>query len=158
MVVPALWPRLTIETLAFFQRLLLGGPTKRIQVALIRRLPWSDFTSFPYRLREHVLRLFGQSRDVDPLAKGYGPWTELLIKGAAFGPTLVGMLVPIAVGAWLTSRWPSPAGAWSRVVSLQGLLGLVCFAAYVVACAMHELVRAWRRVMMAAAVRDNGNE
>jgi hypothetical protein len=141
------WPRMTIELLAFFQRLMFGGPTKRISVEAIRLLPWRDVATFPYRLREAALRTMRVSRNVDPASQSTGFLRTLRVSVLAFVPTAVAMLIPVAAGGWLTGAWPSAASAWTRVSSLEALVALALFAAYVVACAAHELLGAWRRVL-----------
>ena len=145
-VVVFVWPRGTIEALAFFQRLMFGGPTKRISVEAIRLLPWRDVAALPYRLREAALRTLRLSRNVDPAASSAGFLRTLRVSALAFIPTAAAMLVPVAAGASITGAWPSLAGLWAWW-SLRGLLALGLFAAYVLACAAHELLGAWRRVL-----------
>lgn len=140
------WPPLTIGVLAFCQRVVMGGPTKRISTALIREMPWNDLIAFPYRLRDAVLH----PHDVDPMAPGRGYVTRLAVKAWSFFPTLVMMVSPIAFAAWWTARWPTAAHIWFVLLSARTLLGLALFMAYVGAAAAFELVRAWRRVVRIA--------
>ncbi|MBI4486085.1 MAG: hypothetical protein HY655_08755 [Acidobacteria bacterium] len=141
------WPPLTIGVLAFFQRLMLGGPTKRIPTALIRGMSWSDVASFPYRLRDAIRRSREATADVDPMAPSPGYVTRLMIRAISFLPTLAAMAIPIAGTAWLTGRWPTLGGLASRVWSFEGVAAFAAFMAYVFFCAGHELARTWRRVV-----------
>ncbi len=146
-VLPFVWPPITIGVLAFFQRLMLGGPTKRITAALIRGMKWSDAVSFPYRLRDAIRRSPDPTADVDPMAPSRGYLTRLMISAISFMPTLAAMSVPIVGMAWLTGHWPTPAGLWARIWSVETLLALAFFMLYVTCCAGYELVRTWRRVV-----------
>jgi len=141
------WPALTIGVLAFFQRLMLGGPTKRITTELIRELKLWDGASFPYRVREAVRFLLGRSRDVDPMAPSPGSLVRLTVNAVSLIPALVAMSIPITSTAWLTSDWPTLAGLWTRVWSFEGLLAVASFTVYVICCAAHELIRTWRHVL-----------
>jgi hypothetical protein len=143
-----IWPPITIGVLAFFQRLMLGGPTKRITAALIRGLKWFDGVSFPYRLRDALLRLSPrQTGDLDPMAPSPGYLTRLMISAISFIPTFAAMALPIVGTLWWTRHWPTPAGVWARVWSFEALLALACFMVYVISCAIYELVRTWRQVL-----------
>ena len=145
-IVPFLCPPLTIGFLTFCQRLFLGGPTKRIPLALIRQMAWSDLVSFPYRLRERLRSPLGGA-DVDPMARSAGYATRLLINAISFAPTLVLMAIPVAGLAWWSGRWPTPA-AWRQVLlSARMLWALLFFMIYVVCCALCELARTWRGVV-----------
>lgn len=140
-----LWPPLTIGILAFFQRLLRGGPTKRITSALI----WDmrlDIVSFPYWLREAARRA-GVSGDVDPMAPKPPYLARLLANVVSFLPTLAAMAAPLAWMAWLTGDRPDWPSSWGDLFSLRGLGALATFMAYVIACAAFEIVRRWRRVV-----------
>jgi hypothetical protein len=145
-----LFPTLTIGVLAFFQRLLLGGPTKRITLALIRDLTWRDPVALPYRLRDRARRLLGLSHDVNPLAPSPAYVVRLLINGVSFLPALAVMLAPLL---WIETRAGHSlfsAAAWSAVTSRRGFGALIAFMAYVVACAAFELIRVWRHVVRVA--------
>jgi hypothetical protein len=146
-IVPFVWPALTIGALAFFQRLLLGGPTKRITDELIKGMKWRDVASFPYRLRRAFLIPPDQSANVDPMAPSPGYLVRLAINAISFAPTAVAMALPIAGASWWIGRWPTPAAVWAHVWSLEGLLALACFMIYVITCAGFELVRTWRQVV-----------
>jgi hypothetical protein len=147
------WPPLTIGILAFFQRLMLGGPTKRIPIVLIRDLKWSDRASFPYRLRDAVLAALNRGHDIDPMAPSPGYLTRLLVKAISFLPPLVAMLVPIAGMAWLTGYRPSAGSVWARAWTFETLAALTVFMLYVACCAAHELVRTWRQIVAAVTSR-----
>ena len=145
------WPALTIGVLAFFQRLTVGGPTKRITAALIRGMKWNDVSSLPYRLRDALLRPFGGSRDVDPMAPNPGYVARLAINGVSFIPTLLAMAIPVVGLASWTGHRLTVSGVWSRLWRVDVPAALACFMIYVVACAAHELVRTWRRVLRVVA-------
>jgi hypothetical protein len=137
------WPPAVMHTLAFFQRLLLGGPTKRITPELIRGMRWSDVVSFPYRFRDLLVR----PKPVDPMAPSRGYVARLLINVLSFIPTAAGMAVPFIVMAWATGQWLPWRELLARLWTVQTLLLLGVFMVFVVACALHELVRTWRRVI-----------
>lgn len=141
------WPALTVATLAVFQRLMLGGPTKRIPPTQIREMSWWDGASWPYRLRELALRTFGLSRDVDPMAPSPGHIARFTLRVLSFIPTLVAMAVPFAVAAWLTNQWPTGAEVWASIWTFKAILAIAVFMIYVISCAGHELIRAWRQVL-----------
>ena len=144
------WPPLTIGVLAFCQRLVMGGPTKRISTALITELPWRDLIAFPYRLRQALLR----SRDVDPNAPGRGQATRFAVQAWSFFPTLVMMLIPVALAASWTGHWPAWRSAVFGLWSFRTLLALGFFMIYVATCGAYELVRTWRRVVRILTVPD----
>lgn len=146
-----LWPMLTIGTLAFFQRLMLGGPTKRITSALIRETSWLDIVSFPYRLRERILRSQEIDADVDPMAASPGYVTRLIVNAISFAPTMAAMAIPVVGMCWWTGRWPAWRHAGTHLWSSLTLVALVLFMVYVTFCALHELVRMWRRVVRTLA-------
>ena len=149
------WPALTIGVLAFFQRLMFGGQTKRISPDILRKLRWRDLASFPYRVRLLVATALGRTGEVDPLKRGPNPLIRTLATIVSFGPTLGLMSIPIAGAAWLTGHWPSVGDVWSRVWAFQTLLALVAFMAYVVACAGFEFVRTWRQVVRLLETSEN---
>jgi hypothetical protein len=144
-----IWPAVTIGTLTFFHRLLFGGPTKRINRALIRSLRWRDPVSFPLRLREAVLRVVGRSKDVDPLRGSPGRMRRLAAQVLAFAPTAGLMLAPAIVLGLAGGPWRVREEVAALATTRYGLLSFGCFMAYVCACAAHELVRAWRRLLRA---------
>jgi hypothetical protein len=146
-VAPFVWPALTVGILAQFQRLVLGGPNKRIPPALIRELRWRDLASLAYRLREAALRATGRSRDPDPLAPSAGYLPRLLVNVVSFVPALALMAIPVAGVSWLKGAWPAPGDLWTAAFGLGGLAALVAFTVYVVCCAAFELVRTWRTVI-----------
>ncbi len=150
-MLPFLSPMLTIGTIAFFQRLMLGGPTKRITSALIREMSWGDIISFPYRLRERMLRSPDVDADVDPMAPSAGDLTRLAVNAISFAPTLAAMAFPVVGMCWWTGRWPMWQTAASHLWSRMTLLALALFMIYVTVSALHEVVRTWRRVVRAIA-------
>lgn len=139
-------PPLTIGALAFFQRLLLGGPTKRITASLIREMR-PDVVSIPYRLREVIRGAFSAAGDVDPMAPSPSYAARLLLNLVSFAPTLAAMALPLLWMTWLTGQpvsWPS---SWGDLLGLRALGGLALFMVYVIACAAFEIVRTWRRLV-----------
>jgi len=144
------WPAATIGVLTFFQRLMLGGPTKRITRALIGQLRWGDITSFPYRLRQALASPFGWGADLDPMAPSPGYLTRLGVNVLSFIPTLVLMAIPLAAASFLTSPRLAAGALWRTAFSLNGLVVLALFMTYVMACAAHEIVRTWRRIVRVA--------
>ena len=144
------WPAATIGILTFCQRLMLGGPTKRITTTQIRDLRWWDVTSFPYRLRAAIAARLGRGTDIDPLAPSPGYVTRLGANVLSFIPTLVLMAIPIVATSWWTGQWMTGRALWRAAFSLKGLIALALFMVYVIACAAHEIVRTWRRIVRAA--------
>lgn len=57
------------------------------------------------------------------------------------------MVAPALVMAWHTGRWPQLRELPARVMSVQTLMMLGVYMVFVLACAAHEIVRAWRRVI-----------
>ena len=153
---PFVWPALTVGILAQFQRLMLGGPNKRIPPALIRELQWRDLASLAYRLREAVLRLVGRSQDPDPMKPSAGYLLRLLVNVLSFVPALALMAIPVLGVSWLTGEWPTLGEVGAAVFGLGGLVALIAFMVYVVCCAGFELVRTWRTVIQVLQRPDDG--
>jgi hypothetical protein len=150
------WPALTVGILAGFQRLMLGGPNKRIPPALIRELHWRDLASLPYRLREALLRVVGRSRDPDPMKPSAGYLLRLLVNVLSFVPALALMAIPVLGVSWLTGDWPTLGEVWAAAFGFGGLVALIAFMVYVVCCAGFELVRTWRTVIQVLQRPDEG--
>jgi hypothetical protein len=55
--------------------------------------------------------------------------------------------VPFVAAAWLTNHWPTVAQVWASVWTFKALAAIACFMVYVISCAAHELIRAWRQVL-----------
>ncbi|MGE3277761.1 MAG: hypothetical protein AB7O67_21810 [Vicinamibacterales bacterium] len=146
-VLPFVWPRWPIEVLAFWQRLLRGGPTKRIRTADIRALSWKSLVAVPYRLREVLLWWRRKARPVDPAAPGPGFVRRWIPTVVSFVPVPVLMALPVAGAAWLTGRWPAPSTVWDELTGARGLGGTVAFTLFIVFCAVHQLVGVWRDVV-----------
>ena len=144
-------PSLMIGTLAFFQRLTLGGPTKRITPSLIREMSWRDMASLPYRLRDLLSGSADPDVAVDPMAPSAGYLTRLLVNVIAFVPTLAVMTMPVVLTCWWTGRWPASTTVVAHLASRPALIALALFMVYVTTCALYELVRAWRRVVRSLA-------
>ncbi|MBI2188663.1 MAG: hypothetical protein HYU37_16310 [Acidobacteria bacterium] len=140
-----LFPPLTIAILAFFQRLLRGGPTKRITSALIKDMRL-DPVSLPYRVRTAWRSMWGQL-DVDPMAPSPSYVARLLANIVSFLPTLAAMAAPLVWMTWLTGQPPGWLRSWTDLFGLRALGALTTFMAYVIACAAFEIVRTWRRVV-----------
>lgn len=144
---PLLWPAFAVGVLSMFQRLMLGGPNKRIPREQIRRLKWRDWAAWAYWLRERILTIVGLSRDVDPLKRSPGYFVRLLVKGLSFIPVLFLMAIPVAGGIGLTNHRPTLRMLWDQVFAWHGFLALIVFMVYVVCFAGLELVRTWRAVI-----------
>ena len=61
------------------------------------------------------------------------------------------MAIPVVAMCWWTGRWPSWRDAGTYLWDSRTLGALVLFMVYVTFCALHELVRTWRRVVQALA-------
>ncbi len=137
-------PAITVGGLAFVQRMCFGGRTKRITRETITSLRW-DFVSLPYRVRQIAgdVRRWILGRPVDDgKPPTHRPWRHLITKYIAFAPTIAAMLVPALFGFMITGRGPVRQMAWSAY-----LIPLIVFVIYVMACAVFELVSAWRSVL-----------
>ncbi len=137
-------PAITVGGLAFVQRLCFGGRTKRITRDTITSLRW-DSVSLPYRLRQFAgdARRWILGRPVDDgKPPRHRPWRHLITKFIAFAPTIAVMLLPGVVGFLITGHGPVRRMAWSAY-----LIPLIVFVIYVMACALFELVSAWRSVL-----------
>jgi hypothetical protein len=136
-------PRATMYFVAFWQRLFFGGPTKRIPDAEIAGMAWTDPASFPYRLRRVVGPWLGARREVDLDAP---PRTLAMraLKLLSFAPTIAAMMLPVTLGAVLAGEWPNPFVFVGWHVS-----AFLLFTAYVILCALTELVAIWRAVLIA---------
>ena len=134
-------PRATIAWLAFWQRLLFGGPTKRIPDEAISRFAWLDLVSFPYRLRRILGPLFRARREVDLNVAPPRTVTRVM-QLVSYLPTAVAMALPIAVGASFSGEWPQ-----ARMFIGWYAGAFVLFTGYLIACAVCELVATWRQVL-----------
>jgi hypothetical protein len=150
--VPAFaWPAATIGGLALFQRLMFGGPTKRVLPDDILELKPTDVAGAAYRFREQLRKLFGRSRKLDPMAPGPGHEFRTFARRtsgsiASFIPTAIAMTAPVLlIPVILGEALPSPR--WQFGASVDLALGLALFMGYVMCCAGHELLRCWLDVM-----------
>jgi hypothetical protein len=136
-------PAFAISGQAFIQRLFFGGQTKRISADVIRQLHW-DAPALPYRVRLWLgdcrRAIAGAPRDAAHLSTG-GTWAQTFNKLFAFAASIAVMLVPAAIG-WSVTGPPTRHMAWGLYV-----LPLVVFSLYLIACAVYELVSAWRAVI-----------
>jgi hypothetical protein len=142
-----LFPPITIGVLTFFQRLLLGGPTKRITSTLIRTMR-VDLVSLPYRIRGALLRSPEVPADVDPMAPSASYLARLAANVVSFVPTAAAMAAPLLWIAWLTNQWPMWPSSLGDLLSLKAVGVLTAFMAYVIASAAFEIVRTWRRLVL----------
>ncbi len=120
-----------------YLRLVPRFPAERGDVSAV----YLYFTSFPYRLRRAIGPVFGARREVDLNQPGR-PFATRALKVLSFIPTLVAMMVPIAVGAILTRAFPDP-----RISIGWYLAGLIAFTLYLILCAACELVASWKSVL-----------
>ena len=138
---------LTIGSLAFFQRLFFGWPTKRTAEEGIETLPWRDWAAFPYRLRR-ALRL----PEPDPLAAGPRWPGKLLMWAISFLPAAFAMLAPLYAGYWTSGEARGPFElVWQNRLASFSLLAL--FMAYFVLFATSEFAAHWRRALSLAIGR-----
>lgn len=137
-----LWPQLTIGVLAFSQRLVYGGPTKRTYVERIQSLPWLDIAAFPYRLRRW-LRL-GRTNPL-PMAAGPG-WLEKSFKSLlSFVPVLLGMALPLCLAQQLSGQ---PRDDWEWLSTLAwGSSLFIAYFLYLMLFAVSELLDCWRNMV-----------
>lgn len=138
-------PAVTVGGMAFVQRFFFGGRTKRISRQRIASLRW-DPVSLPYRLRQIAgdlrKRIAGLPLD-DVGLPSHRPWLHRLNKLLAFLPTLAAMLTPAGIGWLITGRGPS------RYMPVSGyVFPLLAFIIYLMACAVFELVSAWRSMLV----------
>ena len=134
------WPPFTMGWLAFFQRLLLGGPTKRTRAKTIRGLPLFDRSSFPYRLRQ--ILGFGRS---DPAFDARAPnlaW-KYFLHVVSFIPTFIAMVLPIWWMAFINGAEYGLRQFIQETMSL-GLLFVGLFMLYTMTFAVSEFARHWR--------------
>jgi len=148
-------PAVTVGGLAFVQRFFFGGRTKRISRQRIAALRW-DLVSLPYRLRQivgdlrkRVARLPLDDKALPP----HRPWIQRLNKVLAFLPTVLAMLLPVGVGWTLAGGGPARYMPWSLY-----LIALLIFVVYLIACAVFELISAWRSVLMDLELFPAGQE
>ena len=134
-------PRLTIWGLAFWQRLFFGGPTKRIPYDRIGTFVWMDWTSVAYRLRRLLGPMFRARREVD-LDAASSRFVAGALKLFSFLPTFAAMMIPIVVGATLAGERPNPFVFVGWHVS-----AFLLFTAYLILCALTELVATWGAVV-----------
>jgi hypothetical protein len=143
------WPPVTIETLAFWQRFLCGKPTKRNSAAAIEALPWGDPWSFPHRLR-HFFRgkLSGEEEAALVLGPRPGPLRKSWMWFVSFMPSLLAMLLPLAVLGWAQgyqSTGQVVAGHWKWI-----LPAILVFTTYLIAFAISEFLAQWRAALVKA--------
>jgi hypothetical protein len=137
-------PVATVGGLAFVQRFFFGGRTKRISAKRLRALRW-DPVGLPYRLRQWLgdVRQRLMRREIDDTTiPQHRPWMLRLMKVVAFLPTLAAMLVPAAIG------WALHGDSQVRWMPVTAYFAaLAVFVLYLLACAVFELVSAWRSVL-----------
>jgi hypothetical protein len=141
------WPPATIAVLAFFQRLLFGGPTKRTYVERIASLPWLDIAAFPYRLR----RGLGLGREnPPPMAAGPGAIEHAVMRVVSFVPAAAAMAMPVFLAVALSDKGPGMREFLEEHL-LETTVLLLVFVLYLLAFAVSELVARWRAIVMTLA-------
>lgn len=138
------WPPFTMSVLAFFQRLIRGGPTKRTLVETIRELPWFDRTSLPYRLPQIVG--IGTTNWPQEKPRANLAWNALS-HAVSFIPTLLAMGMPVW---WLQLAHASGVGivAFAQKAGITYLLGFTAlFMLYTMCFAGSEFTRHWRKTI-----------
>ena len=142
------WPALTVGALAWGQRFIYGGPTKRTSEARIKQLAWWSLSSFPYKLRQRLQLDAPQGTAVEQVRDArMTPGPSLLKRVRTFVfefvPTLVGMLVPIAIVKGVSGQGWNPFPAiWADKTYFTWLA--VLFIIYLVCFSISEFIAAWR--------------
>jgi hypothetical protein len=164
------WPPLVIGTLAFFQRLIHGGPTKRTRVESLSGVPPKiteeeaaemvlqplkkkvrvlaiDLSSIAYHVRHDLLRLGREDVKIDARRPGE-PWRYMMM-AVSFLPSLAVMLIPVWWLDRLTGKEIGAIGfvralAWWEIVAL-----VVLFMLHTLAFAASEFTRHWRNGLKA---------
>jgi hypothetical protein len=152
------YPPLTIGALAFFQRLIFSRPTKRTSIDAIESLHWHDPQSRPHRMRQAWRRHLSQQQERDVvMAAAPGLPRKLLLWLVSFTPSLLAMLLPLAVASRYTERWPAARGELMDHAVISAALALALFTAYLMAFALSEFSAHWRRAIeQATAPGDAG--
>jgi hypothetical protein len=157
------WPGVTLGALAFWQRLIYGGSTKRTSEDRIGELRWRDLSAVPYLLR-HTFSRGGTRKDPVTEAKeraaaaGPGRIARFLTFLFEFGPTAIGMLAPIFVAHWFAGRGWNP---FPHIWEQRGpfVLLAVVFILYLMCFAVSQFFAHWRAAILAvypeAAKRDS---
>lgn len=174
-----LLPPLTVGYLAFFQRLLFGGPTKRTQPQQCWPLPVLDMDALPYRLRVPVgwlvllvrvrWRQWWRKRPGwERLIRHRVPWPRrikvdpnqprsgLLVRFAeqllAFVPTLAIAAAPVLFAWGLSGANEAPyAQVTGNITASLGLFALFFF--YLICFAVSEFADKWRQTIEAVLRR-----
>lgn len=134
-----LWTPLVIGTLAFFQRLFFGWPTKRTAGRRIDSLPRSDWAAFPYRLRRKVLWFW----EPNPRETKSSIFKKIVAWICSFIPSAVLMVAPALAAYCHTKLSQDPFELiWANKGKSLGMLAL--FMVYVVAFAISEFAKHWR--------------
>ena len=142
------WPALTVGALAWGQRFIYGGPTKRTSEARIDQLAWWGLSSFPYKLRRWLQIDAPQGTAVEQVrAARMTPGPSLLTRVCTFVlefvPTLAGMLVPVAIVTGASGQGWNPFPAiWEDKTFFIWLAALFVF--YLVCFSISEFIAAWR--------------
>lgn len=153
-LLPYCWPVLTVGALAFGQRFIYGGPTKRTSESRIDQLRWSDLSAIPYLLRRCLVRgapqgdAVKQARDAR-IAPGPDLFTRLCTFVFEFVPTLIGMLAPVAYVKWMSDKGWNPFPAIWEAPSFFGGLALV-FIFYLMCFSLSEFFACWRAAILVA--------
>jgi hypothetical protein len=147
------WPPATIAVLAFFQKLIFGGPTKRTRPKTLKQLRWMDWWAFPYRLRQIVQ--LGNSES-SASARRANPIAKLLGLFFAFVPTVTAMALPVL---WWRCVQKQGSGLGWFVMDHPGkafvLAGI--FMVYTMAFAGSELARHWRNLLCVVTATCRGD-
>lgn len=145
-LVPFGCPRLTIGTLAFFQRFLYSRPTKRTSGAAIGALPFFDIAACPHFLQQYFFTPSSQREKELATGPGRSRFCKLVFVILSFVPTFAAMLLPLAA-VGLLRGWP-PAGNLVAEHPQWILLAGIVFLAYVIAFAISEFAAQWRIAIM----------
>jgi len=147
------WPALTVGGLAFWQRLVYGGPTKRTSEERIDELDGKYLAAVPY-----IIRRFFERQDMTPtqrlkrvrdkaMAPGPGRLMWLCTLLVSFVPTLLFMLAPLELALLLAGKPLNPLPLIKDNPYAAAGFGLL-FIAYVVCFTVSEFIAHWRSVIV----------
>lgn len=172
-----LYPPATVGLLAFFQRLLFGGATKRTRPQDCWSLPLLDLAALPYRLRVpnawlwllfrvRLRQLWRRRSNWRVMIRHRVPWpyrapdvvaspglpARVAKQIAAFLPTLVIAIAPALLAHHLSgAKGGLPVWIADHPGWSLGLFGL--FFVYLILFAVSEFVANWRRTLSAVLKR-----
>jgi hypothetical protein len=147
------WPPATIAVLAFFQKLIFGGPTKRTRPKTLKQLRWADWWAFPYRLRQIATVGNSESSVAARRANAIAKLSGLFL---AFLPTIIAMALPVL---WWRFVRRQGAGLGWFVMDHPGKAFVLAgaFMVYTMAFAGSEFARHWRNLLCVLTAERKGD-